>query len=269
MPGSPTEVDAPEARSNWAEAPVGRVRIRRVAAGRQSGKLRSGGEPGNPDREGRDRDVVDRDQLSEVPRRIEAEPVAGPEGDQQDERAEEAQCKDRRAKPGRPGLDLWQPEPGVQRGQHEDQGEWIGGDDHQADDTEGQQRGGVTRKLVVDPDWSTRNESIAHEHPGSRDDRREAEQPEKRPVPRCRAGRSERERFTAGPDAEESEDLERGADEEPEQQPASVTPERRRDRLTSPPAAREQIDRRDHEWKQRRDQDELDRPATDHPGTEV
>src|SRR5918911_1416032 len=48
-----------------------------------------------------------------------------------------------------------------------------------------------------------------------------------------------------------------------------MAPARGRDRQPAPPAAGEEIDRRDHERQQCRDQNELDRPTPKNPGAEI
>ncbi len=104
----------------------------------------------------------------------------------------------------------------------EDQRVRVGGDNHESDDTECQQRGGVTRELVVDPDGPSRDETGARDRPAGCRERGESEQPERRPVPRGCAMRCERKCRSAGPNAGEGEKLEDDADPEPEREPASV-----------------------------------------------
>ena len=165
---------------------------------------------------------MDGDKLGEVPGRIEPEPVASRERDQQDKRAQEAQGEHRCTQPERTRLHLRQPEPGVQGGQDEDQRVRVGGDDHEPDDAECKQRRGMARELVVNSDGTARGETCARDRPAGGRKRGESEQPERRPVARGCAVRCERKCGSAGPNAGEGEKLEDDSDPEPEHEPASV-----------------------------------------------
>ena len=107
------------------------------------------------------------------------------------------------------------------------------------------------------------------DHPA---ERREGEQPEQRehgPVAGGAARRVDGRLRAVRPHAEEREQLEQRARPEPHQEAVAVGAERRRERDAPPPAAGEQVDRRDGERQQHRDQHELERPAADDPGAEV
>src|SRR6185369_17934170 len=136
-------------------------------------------------------------------------------------------------------------------------------------DAECQQRGRVARELVVDPHRPSWNKSVAGDHPAGGGECGETQQPEQGPVLRGPTLRCERKCLAAGPDAEQGEELEDGPEPEPKDESASVAAEGGRNRQPAPPAACEEIDRRDQEREQRRNQDELDRPTADHPRAKV
>src|SRR5919197_911737 len=97
----------------------------------------------------------------------------------------------------------------------------------------------------------------------------EPEESEQRPVASGVAVGSERERVASGPNARDGEQLEDGSHPEPERKSASIASEGRGDGQVPAPAAGEQVDRRDHERQERRDQDELDRPAANDSGAQI
>ena len=108
-----------------------------VAAGRRPPRAALRTRPSRADRDDRDLHVPDRDQLDEVPRRIEAQAVADREGGEQQDRPREPQREDeRRAPEAWPLRTCGQPEPGVQRRQDEDQRERVCCQDEQRDDAQ-------------------------------------------------------------------------------------------------------------------------------------
>src|SRR5205814_1841720 len=75
------EHDAPEHAATGAEPrPLQGVRIGRVTSGAERGDLAGGREPRHRDEHDRERDVTERAELEDVPRRIPAEAVSKGEG---------------------------------------------------------------------------------------------------------------------------------------------------------------------------------------------
>ena len=84
----PREHDPPDRLADRApRRPLGRARIRRIAAGGEREQLARAGGPGECDDEARQRRVAERVEPGHVPRRIEAEAVAGRERPEQERRA--------------------------------------------------------------------------------------------------------------------------------------------------------------------------------------
>ena len=77
-------------------------------------ELRSCGNPGERNHDRRHGDVVNGDELGEVPRRVEPEPVPERERRNEDERAEEPQREYAGAQPRALALHLRQPQPRMQ-----------------------------------------------------------------------------------------------------------------------------------------------------------
>jgi hypothetical protein len=89
-------------RANRAEPAVSGVGVGTVATGDESCELRRDSKPGEPDHEGRDRDVVQGDELGEIPGRIEPEALATLERADEQERPEKSGREDPYSHPGRP-----------------------------------------------------------------------------------------------------------------------------------------------------------------------
>src|SRR3982750_2449680 len=118
----------------------------------------------------------------------------------------------------------------------------------------------MAREFVIDPDWTPRDQTPSRNDPPDRGESDKSEQAKERPVARSIAVRGERQGGALRPGAGEREELEEDADPDPEGQPAAIAAERGRDGQMAAPAPGEEIDRRDHERQQGRDQDQLNCP---------
>jgi hypothetical protein len=119
----------------------------------------------------------------------------------------------------------------------------------------------VTGEQLLGGDRSPHDQAIARDEPGADHEHEKAAECEHRPVFDSWAFRHERSSIAARPGPDDRPELEQGADEEPEAEPAPETAKRRRERDSPPPAACEKIDCRGEERQQCPDQDEFDRPA--------
>ena len=157
----------PSNRSRGPLRGIRPLRIRRVPADGQSGQLRRDREPGEGERDDDPRDVPDGDEREQVPRRLDPERELRREGEQEDERAGEAEHQQATAgeRPGR--LRLRQPEPGVERGQQVDERERVRRDDEQCDQPECDQGDRVACEGLLRPSRLA-GESGAHGRRASR-----------------------------------------------------------------------------------------------------
>ena len=172
--------------------------IRRVAAGRDCGQLGRPCQPAEDEKEGHNRDVADRREFHKVPGRVEAESEAEHERAEQDERARRVpRASSASRAPGARFAHVREPEPDVQRGQQEEEGEGVRRDDEQCDDAEHEHRRRVARELLLGGCRSPRREPRARDEPGRERQHAEQDDAEHRPVSRrprlrVRAGRRRR-----------------------------------------------------------------------------
>ena len=115
----------------------------------------------------------------------------------------------------------------------------------------------------------SRHEPIAREEPAERQEAAVHDQPDTGHSRSGRQLRRKRPSRPVAPRSEEREELEQQHGEEPEQQPAAVAPQRRRERNVSPAAVREQVDDTASDGQHGGDEHELDRPAADDAPAEV
>ena len=196
--------------------------------------------------------------------------VAQSERAEKQERPEESSGQDRSASPDRPAAEVRQPEPGVQRGQQEDERERVGRDDEQSDHDKTKQGRGRAGEFLRRRDRPPpRSKPCADNHPAEPAQEGDPDQGHHRPLCCRRTVQGQRDSRRLRPEAEQGEEFEQHRDPEPEPEPAAVAPERGCERDVTAAAAREEIDCREEERSERGDQDELDRPAGQHAWPEV
>ena len=202
--------------------------------------------------------------------RVETEPEALRERDEQDQRPREAEREERTARGGRRRLRLRQPEPGVEGREQVDERKRVRRDDDERDQAEREQRDRVPRERLLERHRPAWDQALAADEPAGEQQRCRAARP-RRPT----AGRAPQRPAAAGAARPRRttpilrRDEEQQARVAPEEQPAAQAAHRRRERDPPPPAAREQVDRADREGQQRGEQHELDRPAADEARADV
>src|SRR5215204_1226504 len=148
-----------------ARRTLARARVGRIATCADRRQLARGGQPGERDQHCRERHVPDRYELHDVPGCVGSELEAPRERSEQEERPREASSEHRRAHPGAVIPNLREPEPGVKRREDEDEGERVRRDGQQRDDAEGEQRGHLAGKFLLDRDLSTWKQAFARNEP--------------------------------------------------------------------------------------------------------
>ena len=126
-----------------------------------------------------------------------------------------------------------------------------------------EQRDGVARELLLRRHLAARHEAPPRDQPAAEDDDEHQRQREHVPVAGCRPIRGSAGARPLRPGAERGKTRENEPDEEPEEEPRAQRPRRAAEPDPLPPAQREEIDARDEERHEQRDQHELDRPAAD------
>ena len=154
-------------------APVSVRRVGRVPAHGQRSQLRGDGEPREAERDDDPRDVADRHEREEIPRRLEPEPEPRREGQQQQQRAGKAEYEQRSSSELARGLGLGQPQPGVQRGQEVDERERVRRDDEQRNQTQTEQRNRVPGEDLLGAGGPARNQTLTRNEPAHEQERAE------------------------------------------------------------------------------------------------
>ena len=122
---------------------------------------------------------------------------------------------------GRPLRSCGKPEPGVERRQHEDQGERVRCQNEQRDDSEAEQRDRLAGEELLGGDPPPRDEPLAGDEPAEQRERGEPEQREHGPVARRLRGRDRRAAGPLGQAPSAPKRVEDKPGEEPEAEPAA------------------------------------------------